>query len=52
MLYLGQPGSRGSVVLRAGDAESFMENGTVPPIGYNCLCTLYFYDTHCKSDAL
>lgn len=52
MLYLGQLGSkpeqRHGVVLRAGDGERFMENGTVPPIGYICPCTIYIYSAHCK----
>lgn len=47
MLYLGQlrskPRQRYVVVLRAGDGESSMKNGTVPPIGYFCPCTLYIY---------
>lgn len=25
-----------------------MKNGTVPPIGYICPCTLYIYYAHCK----
>jgi len=28
------------IVLRAGDGESFMKNGTVSPIGYMYPCTL------------
>ena len=52
MLYLGQLGSkakqRDSVVLRAGDGESSMQNGTVPPIGYICPCTLRIHRAHSK----
>jgi len=47
MRDLGQLGSkpkqRYRVVLRARDGESVMKNGTVPPIGYNCPCTLHIY---------
>ena len=47
MQDLGQLGSkpkqRYGVVLRAGDGECVMKNGTVPPIGYICPCTLSVY---------
>lgn len=53
MQDLGQLGSkpkqRYGVVLRAGDGECVMKNGTVPPIGYICPCTLYIYHVRFKS---